>query len=98
MLDEKKVSALVCVCREVGTECGIPTSVLVANTNRRGAVAEARREAMRRALTGIDDLLHAELAEFFGVSVRRVRKSELFGSPAGFASYRSARMRSASLR
>lgn len=71
------------VCEEVSAESGVSVSEMLANTMNERKPSAARREAQRRMLATVPGMNLGLVAEFFGRSRRRVRRSVLFGPDAG---------------
>jgi len=96
MFSEELRSKAIEICREVSEETGIPMPTLVSRKGIKGFSGVARREAQRRIVERLDGVKHADLAQFFGISVRRVRKSVLFAKRDAYGRVLSARTSSAS--
>jgi len=77
MLDPRKRQMCAAICKEVSEESEIPFSMIVAKTYLKGKVAIARKEAQRRAVARVGGATRRDVAEFFSLTPRRLRASEI---------------------
>jgi len=86
------------ICKDVSDETGIPFSFIVAKTYLKGKVGISRKEAQRRAIARVHGVTRRDVADFFGVTPRRVRASVLAANEELYCLFFPSRTASATLR